>query len=378
MKIPFNEPYLTGNEATYIGQALAEKHLVGNGSFTAKCHRWMQETLGSPKALLTPSCTAALEMTALLANIKTGDEIIMPSYTFVSSANAFVLRGGVPVFVDIKPDTINIDETKIEQAITSKTKAIVVVHYAGVACEMDEILAIAKRHKLLVIEDAAHAILAKYKGRFLGTLGDLSTLSFHATKNIISGEGGALIINDRAYIERSEIIWEKGTDRSKFFRGLVDKYTWVDIGSSYLAGEITAAFLFAQLERAEEINALRMKIWNEYLKDFGSLAASGKVQIPFIPSSAEHNAHAFYLVFSSLELRTKFIATLREKGIGTVFHYIPLHSSPAGRQYGRTSGSMEVTDKIGNQLVRLPLSAGMSHDQVQRVVSEVTSFCKAL
>lgn len=378
MNIPFNRPFLTGNEKPYVTRALEERHLIGNGSFTQKCHRWLEENLGIHKALLTPSCTAALEMTALLADIQAGDEVIMPSFTFVSSANAFALRGGVPVFVDIRADTLNINEKKIEQAITSRTKAILVVHYAGISCNMDEIMKIAAAHKLLVIEDAAHGILARYNGKFLGSMGHLSTLSFHATKNIICGEGGALLINNPEMAERAEIVWEKGTNRSKFFRGLVDKYTWVDIGSSFLPSEVTAAFLLAQLEQGQKINETRLKIWDRYHEAFADLEAAGKLRRPSVPSSCAHNAHLYFLILPSLEARTSFILKLKEKGIGTAFHYVPLHSAPAGKKYGRLGGSLEVTDNLSDRQVRIPLWNDMTQAQIETVIQEVKNFCKLL
>ena len=378
MNIPFNRPFLTGNEVPYITKALEERHLVGNGSFTKECHKWLESHLRIHKALLTPSCTAALEMTALLLDIKPGDEIIMPSFTFVSTANPFVLRGAVPVFVDIRSDTLNIDEKKIEQAITKKTRAIVVVHYAGIACEMKEILKISKRHNLFLIEDAAHGILARYDDQYLGSFGQVSTLSFHGTKNIVSGEGGAILINDPELLEKAEVVWEKGTDRSRFFRGLVDKYTWVEMGSSFLVSEVTAAFLLAQLENGEFINTARLKIWNKYHEAFKSLEDSGFLSRPFVPSECEHNAHLYYIILPTLEVRTHFIQTMKEKGIGTVFHYIPLHNSPAGLKFGRASGNLKATEDLADRQVRLPLWPDLTDYQIQMVIDEVTSFCKKL
>ncbi len=355
MKTPFNRPYLTGTELDYIAQAHANGHLSGDGAFTRRCNTWLERITGCRKALLTHSCTAALEMAALLARIEPGDEVIMPSFTFVSTANAFVLRGAVPVFVDIRPDTLNIDETLIESAITPRTRAICVVHYAGVGCEMDEINAIAKRHGLLVIEDAAQGLMATYRGRPLGCLGDLAALSFHETKNIISGEGGALLVNHESFVERAEIIREKGTNRSQFFRGQVDKYTWVDIGSSYLPGEIVAAFLWAQMEHAERITQARLRIWDAYHAAFAPLEARGVVRRPIIPAHCQHNAHMYYLLFPDLDLRTRFIDAMKQEDIQPVFHYIPLHSSPAGRHFGRSAGALPVTDSTSDRLVRLPL-----------------------
>jgi dTDP-4-amino-4,6-dideoxygalactose transaminase len=355
LKIPFNKPYATGNELSYICDAIERGHLSGNGEYTNKCQSWLVENIGCKKALLTHSCTAALEMTAILADIRSGDEIIMPSYTFVSTANAFVLRGGIPVFVDIRPNTLNIDETKIEAAITKKTKAIVSMHYAGVACEMDTIMAIAEKHRLLVIEDAAHGIMSRYKGRLLGSIGHLAVMSFHETKNIISGEGGALLINDPAYTERAEIIWDKGTNRKKFTRGEVDKYTWVDIGSSFPPSEIIAAFLYAQLEQIESIIDRRLKVWNTYHGAFEKFEMKGVIRRPIIPYECTHNGHMYYLLLPDFERRTAFIDHLRENGIHAVFHYIPLDSSPGGLRFGRRHGELKITRDISERVVRLPL-----------------------
>jgi dTDP-4-amino-4,6-dideoxygalactose transaminase len=355
ISIPFNRPYMTGKELDYIAEAHANGHLSGDGPFTRRCHAWIETTVGCRKALLTHSCTAALEIAALLADLNPGDEVIMPSFTFVSTANAFVLRGAVPVFIDVRPDTLNIDETLIEAAITPRTRAICVVHYAGVGCEMDAINAIAAHHDLLVIEDAAQGIMADYKGKPLGSLGHLAALSFHETKNLISGEGGALLINDERFGERAEIIREKGTNRSQFFRGQVDKYTWVDVGSSYLPGEIIAAFLAAQMEEAERITRDRLAMWDRYHVAFASHEASGRLRRPFVPAHCRHNAHMYYLLLPGLTARTRFIDALKTDGIHPVFHYVPLHSSPAGRRYGRTSGLLDVTDRVSDSLVRLPL-----------------------
>ena len=359
MKIPFNKPYMTGRELSYIAEAHFNGMLAGDGPFTKRCHGWIEEKAGCAKALLTHSCTAALEMAALLLDIQPGDEVIMPSYTFVSTANAFVLRGGVPVFVDIRPDTLNIDENLIEAAITPRTKAIVPVHYAGVACEMDAIMDIAQRHNLLVIEDAAQGVMSSYKGKTLGAIGHMSAYSFHETKNVISGEGGALLINDERFAERAEIIREKGTNRSMFFRGQVDKYTWVDIGSSYLPSEILAAFLWAQLEDAEAITKRRMEVWQRYHDALASLEAAGKLRRPIIPEGCVQNAHMYYVLLDSLEQRTEVIKRLKAQGVNPVFHYVPLHSSPAGRKYGRTSGAMKYTDELSDRLLRLPLWLGI-------------------
>ncbi len=357
--IRFNLPYLTGNEIKRINEVYEAGHLSGDGQFTKLCSSWLETNLPCQRALLTHSCTAALEMAAILIDIKPGDEIIMPSYTFVSSANAFVLRGGVPVFVDIKEDTLNIDETLIEKAVTSKTKAILPVHYAGVACEMDTILDIAKKYNLFVIEDAAQGIMSKYKGRSLGTIGDLGCFSFHETKNIISGEGGALVINNSNLINRAEIIREKGTDRVNFFRGTVNKYSWQDIGSSFLPGETTAAFLFAQLDQATEITKLRLEIWKKYNNFFLNYNDLGSIKIPFIPKSCEANGHLFYLLMKNYSERANFINFMNLSKINCIFHYIPLHSSPAGMKFGRTGSSMEITESISSRLVRLPFWIGL-------------------
>jgi dTDP-4-amino-4,6-dideoxygalactose transaminase len=357
--IPFNKPYLGGKELWYIAQAHAKGQLAGDGSFTKLCQGWLEQRTGCRKALLTHSCTAALEMAAILADIQLGDEVIMPSYTFVSTANAFVLRGGVPVFVDIRSDTLNLDETKIEAAITPRTRAIVPVHYAGVACEMDTIMDIAHRHNLLVIEDAAQGVMSSYKGRALGSIGHLGALSFHETKNIVSGEGGALLINDPNLVVRAEMIREKGTNRNQFFRGQVDKYTWVDIGSSYLPGEIVAAFLWAQMEEADSITQRRMDIWSQYHKAFEQLELAGRVRRPIVASDCMHNAHMYYLLMHNLEDRTRFINAMQLEGVNCVFHYIPLHSAPQGKVSGRPSTTLLTTDNLSERLVRLPLWIGL-------------------
>jgi dTDP-4-amino-4,6-dideoxygalactose transaminase len=353
--IPFNRPYMTGRELWLIAQAHARGHLSGDGEFTRRCHAWLEANTGCRKALLTHSCTAALEMSALLLDLAPGDEVIMPSYTFVSTANAFVLRGAVPVFVDIRGDTMNLDERLVEAAITPRTKAICVVHYAGVACAMDVILDIANRHGLAVVEDAAQGVGSTWRGRPLGSLGSFGALSFHETKNIISGEGGALLVNDEAHVERAEVIREKGTNRSRFFRGQVDKYTWVDVGSSFLPGEIIAAFLCAQMEEAASITERRLALWNRYHAALADAEARGKVRRPVIPADCTHNAHMYYLLFNSLAERTAAIAALQARDIRPVFHYVPLHSSPAGRRFGRVHGGMEHTDRAGDCLLRLPL-----------------------
>ncbi len=368
--IPFNKPHLTGKELHNIADAHQRGQLAGDGFYTKRCSEWLEQTTGAKKVLLTHSCTAALEMAAMLADIKPGDEVIMPSYTFVSTANAFVLRGGVPVFVDIRADTLNIDETQIEAAITPRTRAIVPVHYAGVACEMDTILEIAKRHNLLVIEDAAQAVMASYKGRALGSIGHLGAYSFHETKNVISGEGGALLVNDPSLVTRAEIIREKGTNRSQFFRGQVDKYTWVDVGSSYLPGEIIAAFLWAQVEDARKITAKRLEIWGEYHRAFEPLEAERRVRRPIVPAGCEHNAHMYYLLLKDLSTRTAFIDSMKQQGINCVFHYVPLHSSPAGKKYGRAVGEMAVTNDLADRLLRLPVWGGLT-DKLQKLIDIV-------
>lgn len=362
MRIPYNRPYMNGRELEYIREAHALGQLAGDGPFTKKCHSWLEKKTGCRKALLTHSGTAALEMAAILADIGPGDEVIMPSYTFVSTANAFVLRGAVPVFVDIRPDTLNLDETKIEGAITPKTRAIVPVHYAGVGCEMDPILALAEKHRLLVIEDAAHGVGSSYRGRPLGTIGHLGALSFHETKTVISGEGGALLVNDARFVRRAEIIREKGTNRSQFFRGETDKYTWLDIGSSYLPGDLVAAFLFAQLEALDEILARRVNIWDRYHEAFAPLEAAGIVRRPSVPAHCRHNAHLYYLLFPDLACRSGFIRRLRERGIMSVFHYVPLHDSEAGRRYGRASGDLAHTSAASDRIARLPLWLGLEKD----------------
>ncbi len=371
MKIDFNRPFATGKEFEYIRSAITTAHLSGNGRFTKQCQTWLEQQLHSRKALLTHSCTAALEMAAILADIKPGDEIIMPSFTFVSTANAFVLRGGIPVFVDIRPDTLNLDETKIEAAITPKTRAIVPVHYAGVGCDMDAIMEIAHRHNLMVIEHAAQCILSSYKGRPLGGIGHLGALSFHETKNIISGEGGALLVNDERFMQRSEIIWEKGTNRSQFFRGQVDKYTWVDIGSSFLPSEILAAFLWAQMEDVASITQRRLAIWDRYHTKFAEAEKQGVLRRPVIPADCTNNAHMYYLLTRDHGMQMRILQGLKAKGIQAVFHYIPLHSAPAGRKYGRANGRLEVTDKASETLVRLPMWVGIDDNDVDRITNIV-------
>lgn len=368
--IPFNKPFMTGRELWYIAQAHTYGHLSGDGSFTKKCHSWLEERTGTGCALLTHSCTAALEMAALLADVQAGDEVIMPSYTFVSTANAFVMRGAVPVFVDIRADTMNIDETKIEAAITSRTRVILPVHYAGVACEMDTIMDIANRHKLLVIEDAAQGIMSTYKGRALGSIGHMGAYSFHETKNIIAGEGGALLVNDPLFADRAEIIREKGTNRSKFFRGQVDKYTWVDIGSSYLPGEVIAAFLWAQMEEADAITRQRLSIWQQYHEALAPMEAQGWLRRPVVPADVVQNAHMYYVLIESQSRRTEVIARMKEKGVNAVFHYVPLHSAPAGLKFSRSHGAMSNTNTLSDRLLRLPLWIGVDTDTVVAALTE--------
>lgn len=374
--IPFNKPHMTGKELWYIAQAHTEGNLAGDGAFTKKCNAWLESSTGSEKALLTHSCTAALEMSAILMDLQVGDEIIMPSYTFVSTANAFVLRGAVPVFVDIRLDTLNIDETKIEAAITAKTKAIISVHYAGVACEMNTIMAIAKRHHLFVIEDAAQGIMSSYKGKALGSIGDMGTLSFHETKNIISGEGGALLLNNKQFAERGEVIREKGTNRSQFFRGVVDKYTWVDIGSSYLPGEIIAAFLYAQMEEANHITQRRLAMWQTYHTAFREIENAGLVKRPSIPKDCQHNAHMYYVLLPNVEIRSKMINSLAALNINVVFHYVPLHNSLAGEKYAHTKGSLTITEDIASRLLRLPLWIGLENQQHHVIDTFITCLHK--
>ncbi len=375
-KIPFNEPYMTGKELYYIAQAKFGSMLAGDGPFTKRCHAWLEGKTGSSKALLTHSCTAALEMSALLLDIQSGDEIIMPSYTFVSTANAFVLRGAVPVFVDIREDTLNLDERLIEAAITPRTRAIVPVHYAGVGCEMDAIMDIACRHGLRVVEDAAQGVMARYKGRALGSFGDLGAYSFHETKNVISGEGGALLVNDPALALRAEIVREKGTDRSRFFRGEVDKYTWQEVGSSFLPGELIAAFLWAQLEEAENITRKRLGLWQHYHEALADLEAAGLLRRPIIPAECEHNAHMYYVLLADGDDRQFVLNELRKSGIFSVFHYVPLHSSPAGQRYGRVHGELEVTDRQSERLIRLPMWIGLTEAQQNRIVEAMKKSIK--
>ena len=370
--IHFNKPFIIGQELTFIADAVAQGHISGDGKYTKLCHRWFEDKLGCHKALLTHSCTGALEMAAILCDLQPGDEVIMPSYTFVSTANAFVLRGAVPVFIDIRPDTLNMDETLIEAVITKKTKAIVPVHYAGVPCEMDRIMAIAHKHNLLVVEDAAQALLSTYNGKALGSIGHFGCLSFHETKNIISGEGGALLVNDARFAPRAEIIREKGTNRSQFFRGEVDKYTWVDIGSSYLPSELVSAFLYAQLERADEIIAKRRSICDLYAAQLDDLQQSSFLTLPVFDKDS--NGHMFYILLDSLETRSQLITHLKSQDILPVFHYVPLHSSPAGKKYGRIGSSMQQTDDLSERLLRLPLFYEMTEADIARICSAIRDF----
>lgn len=372
--ITFNVPPFIETAADYMSQSVKNRKISGDGQFTKNCHKWLEQKTGSKKALLTTSCTHALEMAALLADIKPGDEVIMPSYTFVSTADAFVLRGATIVFVDIRPDTMNIDETLIEDAVTSKTKAIAPVHYAGVGCEMDTIMEIAKRHNLTVIEDDAQGIMSDYKGQALGTFGTFGCLSFHETKNFSMGEGGALLINDENYFERAEIIREKGTNRSKFFRGQIDKYTWVDYGSSYLPSELNAAYLYAQLEQADKITNDRLASWNKYYELLKPLADNGAVELPFIPDHCTHNAHMFYIKAKNLDERTRLIEYLKENDVNAVFHYIPLHSAPAGIKYGRFHGEDKFTTKESERLLRLPMYYGLTEKNIEKICDTVCKF----
>jgi len=366
--IPFNRPGLAGDELKYMAEAAAAGHLSGDGRFTARCHAYLEQSLGVRKALLTTNCTHALEMTALLLDIKAGDEAILPAYTFVSVVNAFVLRGATPVFADVRPDTLNLDESRLETLITPRTRAIVPVHYAGVACEMDAIRSIASSAGIAVVEDNAHGLFGRYKGQLLGTMGTLATLSFHETKNFTCGEGGALLINDPSLVERAEILREKGTNRSRFFRGQVDKYTWVDIGSSYLPSELLAAFLLAQLEAREQIQARRQHIWRYYAKHLADWARGRGVRLPAVPEGCEHPAHIFYLILPSLADRQALIAHLKQHQISAVFHYLPLHLSDMGRRFGGKPGDCPVTEDLSDRLLRLPLYRGLADEDLARIV----------
>jgi len=376
-RIPFNRPHVIGTESGYIREAVERGQLSGNGLFARRCAQLLEETVGSRLALLTPSCTAALEMAAILADVGPGDEVIMPSFAFVSAANAVALRGGVPVFVDIREDTCNIDERLVEDAVTERTKAVTVIHYGGVGCDLDVIGDVAERHGLVLVEDAAHAVGARWRGRPLGGVGELGTLSFHETKNVHCGEGGALLVNDERFAERAEILQEKGTDRSRFFRGEIDKYTWQDLGSSFLLSDLGAAFLWAQLERTDEINAGRQRTWDAYHSAFEGLERDGRVRRPVIPEDCEPNASLYYLLVRDLEERTAVVAALAERSIYAAFHYVPLHSSPGGSRLGRVAGELAVTDAVSDRLVRLPLWAGMPDRDVARVVDAVHAFYAA-
>jgi dTDP-4-amino-4,6-dideoxygalactose transaminase len=372
--IDFNKPELTGNEFRYIQQAIENRHISGDGEFTRKCHVLLEAQLGVPKVLLTTSCTHALEMAALLIEISPGDEVILPSFTFVSTANAFVLRGARPVFCDVRPDTLNLDERQLDSLITPRTRAIVAVHYAGVGCEMDAILAASQAHSVPVVEDNAHGLFGKYKGQNLGAFGTLATQSFHETKNITCGEGGALLINDPEYIERAEILREKGTNRSRFFRGQIDKYTWVDLGSSYLPSDILAAFLYAQLEMRQNIQTRRQRIWQYYFNALQNWAASNPVQLPNVPAHCEQAYHMFYLLMPDLENRQAMIAHLKQQGILSVFHYLPLHLSDMGRRFGGKPGDCPVTERVSDQLLRLPFYNTLSQAEQDQVIDAILSY----
>ena len=375
MQVSFNVPPYTGNEEKYVAQAIANQKICGDGEFTKRCSKWMEEKFNAKKILLTTSCTSALEMAAVLSGVKPGDEVILPSYTFCSTADAFVQRGATLVFVDVRSDTMNIDEKLIEKAITPKTKVIVPVHYAGVPCEMDTIMDIARKHKLLVVEDAAQGIMSTYKGKPLGTIGDFGCYSFHETKNYSMGEGGALVINDEKYIEAAEILREKGTNRSKFWRGQIDKYTWVDYGSSYLPSELCAAYLWPQLEIADEINNSRIALWNRYYNELKMLG--DKIELPVVPEGCVHNAHMFYIKCKDIEERTKFISYMKENGIGCVFHYIPLHSAPAGQKFGRFFENDVYTTKESDRLVRLPMWYGLTAEMQENILVCIKKFFEA-
>jgi dTDP-4-amino-4,6-dideoxygalactose transaminase len=374
IRVDFNRPALVGRELEYMKQAIENGHISGDGPFTKKCHAFLEKELGIQRALLTSSCTHALEMSAMLLEIRPGDEVIVPDFTFVSTVNAFVLRGARPVFLDVRPDTLNLDESRLESAITSRTRAIVPVHYAGVGCEMDTIMEVAARHNLAIIEDNAHGLFGKYKGKYLGTFGSMASQSFHETKNFTSGEGGALLINDPRLVERAEIIREKGTDRSRFFRGQVDKYTWVDIGSSYLPSDILAAFLFAQFEQCEKIQMHRKQVWEIYDAGLKDWANEHDVQLPCIPAHCEQSYHMFYLLLPNLELRQKFIAYLRERGIYSVFHYLPLHLSEMGRGFGGRAGDLPITESVSDRLVRLPFHNGLTSNEQEQVIEVIQEF----
>jgi dTDP-4-amino-4,6-dideoxygalactose transaminase len=373
-RIPFNKPFLTGNELNYIREAFERSHLSSGGYFTEKCQQWLVELIGSAAAYLTQSGTAALEMAAVVAGIQPGDEVIMPSFTFVTTASAFALRGAVPVFVDIRPDTLNIDETLIERAISPRTKAIVPVHYAGVSCAMDRIMEIANQHNFIVIADAAHCMVTKWEEVSVGSMGHMSVFSFHETKNVISGEGGALLVNDHALVDRANVAWEKGTNRREFLLGHVDRYTWKELGSSFAPSEITAAFLWAQIEQAQTITANRLKTWTQYHDAFEFLEKRGLVRRPTVPENCSLNGHIYYLILEDVDKRNALLKFLNDRGVNAVFHFIPLHSSPGGLKYGKTSGTLPVTDDLSHRLIRVPLWAGMTESQVHQVISCVSDF----
>lgn len=374
LKVDFNRPVVVGREFEYMKQAIENGHISGDGPFTKRCHTFLEEQLGVVKALLTTSCTHALEMSAILLEIQPGDEVIIPDFTFVSTVNAFVLRGARPIFVDIRPDTLNLDENRLEAALTSKTRVIVPVHYAGVACEMGPIMDIARRHTLAVVEDNAHGLLARYKGKYLGTFGSLASQSFHETKNFSCGEGGALLINDPVLLERAEIIREKGTNRSRFFRGQVDKYTWVDIGSSYLPSDILAAFLFAQFEQYEQIQLHRKRVWELYYTSLRDWAAAHDVQLPYVPADCEQSYHMFYMLLPDLERRQKLITYLREHGVYSVFHYLPLHLSDMGQRFGGKTGDCPVTESASDRLIRLPFHNSLTVNEQEQVIDLLHTF----
>ena len=374
LRVDFNRPITVGNEFEYMRQAIENVHISGDGLFTKKCHEFLEYELGVPKALLTTSCTHALEMSAILLDIQPGDEVIIPDFTFVSTVNAFVLRGATPRFIDVRPDTLNLDESKLEALITPRTKAILPVHYAGVGCEMDSIMEIANRHHIPVVEDNAHGLFGKYKGKFLGTFGIMASQSFHETKNFTSGEGGALIINDPNVVERAEIIREKGTNRSRFFRGQVDKYTWVDIGSSYLPSDMLAAFLYAQLEQREKIQLHRRQVWEIYAAGLKDWAAAHNVRLPYVPAYCEQAYHMFYLLLPTLDLRQKMISYLRERGIYSVFHYLPLHLSDMGQRFGGREGDCPVAECVSDQLLRLPFHNALTSNEQEIVIDAIREF----
>lgn len=373
-RIPFNKPTFLGKELEYVQASLANNHISGDGEYTKKCHRFLEEKIGVPRALLTTSCTHALEMSALLLDLQEGDEVIVPSFTFVSSINAYILRGAKAVFADVRPDTLNIDETKLPELITDRTRAIVVVHYAGVACEMDTIMKLANQHNIAVIEDNAHALFSTYKGKYLGTIGAMATQSFHETKNFTCGEGGALLINDPKYVERAEIIREKGTNRSRFFRGQIDKYTWVDVGSSYLPSDMLAAYLWAQFESADQVQNRRKEIWDYYNKNLPEWAQRHNVTLPTIPDNIEQSYHMYYMLLPSLDVRTKLIDHLKQRGILSVFHYLPLHLSDMGRKYGGQEGDCPVTEDISDRLLRLPFFNALTQVEQDEVLAGLMSF----